>query len=276
MANTLLFIKTYASFILFALLIVLAFLYFNKYNEYKQLKADKERQENQFKGNIIAMKDSIDVEYNKKLKAFIFSKDAIVVDKLKELEQYNKELKNQLVLLKGDVIDAIDSQVHSDLGGISTIGDELKVLDEKTNSYGLKFKKHYEDEGFEQNIVGTTKFHMIPNDTLKKWFIKPDVTSFDTLTTDIKITYGFRNNKGVNEVYAISPSTKLKIVELNGAYIIDKQPTPSPVIPKRWGIGPYIGYGINTGVNSVPTFGWSMGVAVHYDILQFNFPKLGK
>jgi len=65
-------------------------------------------------------------------------------------------------------------------------------------------------------------------------------------------------------------SPKIQLTDLTGGYFIDKQPTPAAK-PKKWGIGPYLGYGINTATDlNTPRFGWSIGFAIHYDVLQFG------
>ena len=134
----------------------------------------------------------------------------------------------------------------------------------------------YKDSGFEQKIVGTSKFHVIPNELTKKWLITPETTVIDTNFTAIKITYGFKDLKNKYQVFAISASPKIQLSDLTGGYIIDKQPEAPPVPEKRWGIGPYLGYGLSAGSNLQPRFSWSIGFAAHYDILQFGFGNKNK
>ena len=78
------------------------------------------------------------------------------------------------------------------------------------------------------------------------------------------------------KVFAISKSDKVQLTDLTGGYIISKQPDSPAVPPKRFGIGPYIGYGVSAGTNLPARFGWGIGFSLHYDILQFNVPKIGK
>ena len=276
MGAILTFFKTYSSSIFFVLTVILSVILFKTCDTLKQERADREYDEKQKEQNIGAFKDSIIKEYNKKLDAYEFTKQNFVVQKLAELEAYNKDLYNELLKVKGDVIAAIKTNVQANLGGISTTGDKLETLDEKTNYYGIKFKEKYSDPGFEQRIVGTSKFHAIPNLETKKWLITPDVTTFDTIRTNLSITYGFKEVDDKYKVFAISGSPKVNLIELNGGYLIDKQPDQAPTIPKRWGIGPYIGYGVSAGTNLPARFGWGIGFSLHYDILQFNMPRIGK
>jgi len=270
MAVILEFIKKYYALLFFGVILVLSIFLFQTCSTLRKERIDREYVEKQNSQNLSTLKDSIIVAFNKKLKAYEYSKDNFVVQKLADLEQYNKSLYNELKNIKGDVIAAIKTEAHGDLGGISTT-NKVTVIDEKTNHYGLNFKTDYKDPGFEQLLVGTSKFYVIPNETTKKWTITPDVTAIDTNLTVVKITYGFKDLKDKYQVFAISPSTKIKLTELNGAYFIDKQPALSP---KKWGFGPYIGYGLSTGSNlNSPRFGWSAGFSFHYDIFQMRFSK---
>jgi hypothetical protein len=262
------FIKKYYPFILAIIIVVLSIMYFQTSSTLSKERKDRTYQEQLDKQNLNAFKDSITVNFNKKLQAYEFTKDNYVVQKLSDLEKYNKSLSDELKKVKGDVIAAIKSEVQGDLGGISS-SNNLVILDPKTNYYGLKFHTNYTDSGFVQDIKGTSKFYAVPNLDSREWNIKPDATVLDTNLTTIRITYGFKDLKNKYQVFAISPSSKIKLTDLTGGYFIDKQPTPPPVKPKKWGIGPYIGVGLNSDTKFNPTFGYSIGVSLHYSILQW-------
>jgi len=261
------FIKKYYPFIFFVLIIVLSILLFQSWSTLKKERADKKYQEEQDTQNLNALRDSITVTFNKKLKAWEYSKDNYVVQKLADLEQYNKTLTEELKKVKGDVIAAIKSEVQGNLGGI-TAATKLSVLDAPTNYYGLNFRSEYLDDGFEQKITGMSKFHVIPDEKTKKWNIVPDPTTvLDTNFVAIKMTYGFKETKNQYQVFALTKSEKIKVLGLEGGYIIDKQPLPPPSKPKKWGIGPYVGYGLE--LKQTPSFNWNVGVAVHYSIFRW-------
>jgi hypothetical protein len=269
MAKFLEFIKKNYFFIFLIAVIVLSVLLFNTCSTLKNERADRKYQEKQDAQNYSAKVDSITVVYDKKLKAYISSKDEYVVQELSDLKKYNAELAAEIKKVKGDVIDAINSKAEVNIGRISTLS-KVEVLDEKTNHYGLNFTSEYKDPGFTQTINGTSRFFVEPDLKTRKWSIKADSTIFNTNLTTISVTYGSRLNKDKKyEVFAISPSPKVKFIDLTGAYIIENQPKPATVKLKRFGVGPYIGYGLNN-FNS-PKFGMSIGVAAHYDILQFRF-----
>lgn len=274
MGEVLTFIKKYYPFISIIIMIVLATFLFQTRSTLKRERDNREYQEKQDAKNLVALKDSITVIFNKKLDAWEYSRDNYVFQKLSDLEKYNKDLANELKKIKGDVIAAIKTQVQGDLGGIAAT-TKLDVIDAPTNYYGLKFRSEYKDEGLEQKIVGTSKFHVIPDELTKKWSIAPDPTTIlDTNLIAINMTYGFKDFKDKYQVFATTKSDKIKVTGLEGGIFLDKLPPLPAEKPKKWGVGPYVGYGISTGSDlSTPRFGWSIGVAVHYDILQWRFGK---
>ncbi len=265
MADIITFIKKYYGFILFILVVVLSVFLFQTLSTLKKERADNKFQQKINEQNISAMTDSITVIFNKKLKAWEYSKDNFVVNKLSDLEKYNKNLADELKKVKGDIISVIDANVQAKLDNLS-VDSKLIVLDEKSNHYGLGFDSPYKDEGFEQHIAGMSKFFVFPNALTGKWTIKPDSTKFTTNLTNIHITYGFKELDKKYQVWAYTKSDKIEITDITGGYFIDKQ-IVAPVKKKKWGIGPYVGYGLN--LNSTPSFGGSVGFGIHYDILQW-------
>lgn len=261
------FIKKYYPFVFFISIIVLVMFLAQTCSTLNRERKDRDRQEQLDKQNLNALKDSITVHFNKKLEAYEYNKDNFVLNKLSDLEQYNKELSKELKKVKGDVLAAIQTEVQGDLGGIATSND-LVVLDKPTNYYGLKFTSNYQDSSFKQKIAGTSKFYVIPNPETREWNIRPDVTVLDTNLTSLNITYGFKELKDQYQVFAISKSDKIKITDLTGGYFIDKQ-IQKPIMPKKWGIGPYVGIGLNVDNKWNPTFGYSFGVGLHYNIFQW-------
>lgn len=268
------FIKKYYPFLFFIVIIILTVLLFQTLSTLRKERKDREYQEQQDAQNNKALLDSITVVFNKKLKAWEYSKDNYVVQKLSDLEKYDKEFADELKKVKGDVIAAIKSEVQGDLGGIEAT-TKLKVLDASTNYYGLNFSSHYKDAGFEQKITGMSKFHVIPDELTKKWSIVPDPTTvLDTNFVSLNMTYGFKEYNDRYQVFVNTQSDKIKVTGLEGGYFINKQPLPPTLSPKKWGIGPYVGYGLNTGPGlSDPRFGFNIGLALHYDIIQFRLGK---
>ena len=268
MEKILVFIKKYYPLLFFAVIILLSIFLFQTCSNLSKEKENSEFQSKLYTQNVKAMTDSITKVFNTKLSAYEFTKDNLVLNKLSELEQYNKSFSDQLKNVKGAVLSAIQTNVEGNLGGIQGSND-LTVLDSASNHYGLKFSTNYVDSGFQQKIVGTSKFYVIPNEDTKKWTLKPDVTVLDTNLTSISVTYGFKELDNKYQVFAISKSEKVKITDLTGGYFIDKQ-IQKPIKVKKWGIGPYGGFGLNTAPNlGNPQFGWSIGFGLHYSILQW-------
>ena len=257
----------YLPFILFAIIVGLSVFLFSSQSNLKRERQEREYEKKQEIQNDQAMIDSIRVVFNKKLDAWEYSKDNFLLTKIEDLENYNKKLAEEVKKIKGDVISVIDSKVQGDLGGIST-ANGLAVLDNKNNYYGLAFKNHYKDSTFEQNLEGISKFYVIPNEKDKTWNIKPDATIFDVNMTKLNITYGFRETKDKYEVFAISKSDKIRINDLTGGIVINK-PTPPKLKAKKWGVGPYIGYGLNINNDKTVGFGASLGFSIHYSIFEW-------
>jgi hypothetical protein len=255
-----------------AIVIVLGFLLFRTYTNLVTERKNMEFYQKMNEQNIRAVTDSISTVFDKKLKAWESTKDNYVLDKLEELEKYDKQLAKQLENVKGDVLAAIKTEAKTDLGGL-TLPNELLVLNPTTNYYGLRFNKNYIDPGFEAKLSGISKFYVTPNNLTNKWTITPDSTQIDTLSSNIKITYGFKELNDKYQVFAISQSKKITFTDLTGGYFINKQIVPPNKVPKRWGIGPYVGYGVTISGSNPAHFGFNAGVGVHYDIFQFNFRK---
>jgi len=239
----------------------------------KTERAQREFEIKQNAQNLSALKDSITVEFNKKLQAYEYSKDNYLLNEISELKKYNEKLYKDLSKVKGDIIAAINSNASADLSGIEA-DSQLVVYDSTTNNYGIAFKSHYADSGFVQDLEGVSKFFVYPILETNKWTIRPTSTIFNKNYTQINLTYGFRELEDKYEVFAVSSSPKVKINNLDGLFVLDKAPQKAPEKPKRWGFGPYIGAGLNTDFNlDNPRFGWSIGVSVHYDIFQWRFSK---
>jgi hypothetical protein len=236
------------------------------------VKADAEYQQKLDDQNRRAMVDSIKVEFNKKLNAYDFSKQSFVVNKLADLEKYNKQLYDELSKVKGDIMSAIDTKLKIDMPKL-TLGNKLEILNKDSGYYGLRFSNTYADLGLKQKLSGSSRFIVNMDQKKKEWVISPKNTIIDTNQIELSVTYGTRAKDKGYEVFAESKSPLVKFTELNGAYFVENQ-VLKPVSPKKWGIGPYIGFGLNTDYNLAnPRFGWSIGFSLHYDLLQWRFGK---
>lgn len=262
------FIKKYFPYITFVLLIGMSVLFFSTWSSLRQERKDRKFEQELYDQNLSTMKDSITASFDKKLKAFVFEKDNYLVEELKDLKQYNKDLERKLEKVKGDVIAAIDTKVSGKITDLATTND-LVTVDVNKGLYGLKFESKYNDTGFENIVEGTSRFYANRDIANNKWILKPDSTIFDNIESKINITYGFRELDDKYEVFAVSPSPKITINEMDGVLVLDKCPK-KPETPKRWGFGPYVGAGLN--ISKEPSFGFSVGVGLTYDIIQWRMP----
>jgi hypothetical protein len=259
--------KTFLSLIVIFIIVGLSIALYKTNDNLKKERQFRQTQLDKEISNYNSLRDSISVDFNRRLKAWEYSKDNFLLQKLSDLEAYNKVLYDQLKKVKGDIIAAVKTEAQINLNGISA-NNGLIIIDPLTNHYGLNFKSEYKDDGFEQKLIGTSKFYLSQDILNKKWIISPDVTVIDTNLTSIKVTYGFKEYKDKYQVFAICQSPKVQLTDLTGGYFINKQPT-IPIKVKKWGLGPYIGVGMNTGTQNV--IGFSIGIGLHYDIYQFNF-----
>jgi hypothetical protein len=265
------FIKKYYGVFAIAVAVLALALLFQTCSDLKTERAQREYQDRLYAQNMNAMKDSITVEFNKKLNAFDFSKQTYMVDKFNELEKYNAYLYNELKKVKGDILNALDTKLKIDVPKL-TLGNKLEILNKNQGYYGLRFKSDYSDEGFEQTIGGSSRFYANYDEKIKSWTIKPDNTILDTNQMSMKILYGTRKKDNGYEVFAISKSPIVKFTEMEGAYFVENQ-VVRPTFPKKWGLSPYVGIGINTDFNLTnPRPGWSIGIAVTYDLVQWRMP----
>lgn len=262
------FSKAFSSkFLTFTLMLIIALLVFfnlNTCDRLKQVKIEKENQQKLFDQNMSALKDSLTVTFDKKLKAYVYDKD-IFLTEFDELKNYNQELSNKINKLKGEVIAAIDSKVQANIPPVE-VDNTVEILGK--DKYGLRWKSEVSDEGFSQYIRGISKFKIDNNKVFA------DKTLIDSNMVALNITYGFKEEDNKYKVWAISKSQYVKLNSLEGAFFIDK-PAPTinqPVKYKRpWVIGPYIGYGINFD-NKMGTarIGPSIGISIQYNMLNFG------
>ena len=265
------FIKKYYSLIFFGIIIVLVVLLFSTCSRLSAEKKSHEFDNKLNNQNRIAMLDSVHKTYNKKAGMWESEKAAYIL-KQSDLELYNKGLSDTIKKLKGKISILISTRQKIDLGGIS-IDNKLITLKEP-NHYGLDWKSFYKDPGLTQIITGQSRFYAIPDNSTLKWNLKADSTFIDTNLIEIKVIYGFRELDKQYQVFATTASPKIQFTDLTGGYFIDKPLPQPPVSPKKWGIGPYIGFGLNTDYNLTnPRFGWSAGMSIHYDIIQWKFSK---
>jgi hypothetical protein len=240
------------------IIIILSILYFKSCNSLRNEKLERKRDEIIYNNNMKALTDSIMTSYNKKLEQYISVKTSFIFDDLKDLKQLNNDLYLKMKAIDNS-IGIIDSRV-SILGPlIISIGDSLKMKD--SNNYEIGWNFNYEEKGFKQTLSGNSPFK------LKNNIVTPGKSYLTKNEFEVGITYGFKDLGDRFEVFATSPSSRVKFLELEGALKIDKQ-LPQPKKVNRLVFGPNVGIGVNSGLNANDLrLGWNVGFSLTYNIL---------
>lgn len=242
-------------FLMICIIAILVFMQIQSCNDNKNLKKQNEFDKQMADQNYHAVVDQIKVEVSK-LGDSVYSKNTLMLNKIKDLKEYNASLYNELKSVKGTILSAINSIV---VGGIDSVTVANSLVKYGNGDYGLKFENHYADSGFVNDILGESRFNLTGT------FISPGNTTISKNAVELKLTYGIRDLKDRTEIFAISHSPCIRITELNGAYIMPKQVTTPPKV-RKWSIGPSVIYGFQplTGKLSV-----TFGAGVTYGIIRF-------
>lgn len=248
--------------IMFGLVVLLVILFIGSCNKIQNLKNDNTILEQNQK----ALADSLRTSKNK-IGDLEKSINILVADK-KNLKELNADLASELEKEKGKV-----SQLNKIIAGFKhdTVYIPTEIIiykpidDNGTGIYGFqsKYDTTYDVNNYRKFEVLTkfeldTTFKITPLQTMVK-----DEIGFDLVT-------GLREKDGNIEIFARSNYPDLVITDMQGA-IID--PKKHPVVkkftkPKKFGIGPYIGVGINGNQNSMG-LGVHIGFGVTYSLIQF-------
>lgn len=244
--------KNNITYIIIVVLTVICVLSINKCthmkNKYEQL-------ETIYLNNIKASLDSINTYYDKKLKEYISEKHSYILNDIKDLKQYNKELYNDLKNIK-NIVAAINSGININLPSQNSITNIYYRDTVDTNKYIIPWSFKYKDDGLFQYIYGKTNFN------IKNSKLFNISSSLDTNIILINLKYTITNEKNNYIVKAYTPSPYIKFNELDGVLIIDKPKM------KRFSIGPTFCFGINNYNNDIK-FGWNVGIGVTYALFKF-------
>lgn len=215
-----------------------------------------------------ALLDSVRISENK-IKDLVFSKNILIAEK-GNLKDLNNDLAQEVKKEKGKVrsLNRIVSRIKSD-----TVFTDNTLILYKNGTKGLSWK--YDtifDANNERHISGISDFSIDSNGNITplKTKITNDEFKFNLIT-------GLKEVNGNVEIFVRSDYPGFSVTKLDGA-IID--PNKHPIIKKftnkkRWGIGPYVGGGINYNTryntNGIPNigFGYTFGVGIHYSIIRF-------
>jgi len=234
--------------------------------------SDSEQME--YKQNLAALNDSIRV-YETKNGNLVYEKKALIGD-ANTISQMNKELKKELKDIKDNPIfitkfktKVIHDTLKVEVSGGSTIFNSDSSIITRPFSFDTTLKhddNNYRTLAGKYNVNVDTSFNI----TSDNFTIEKDEIG-------MSFTTGITENKN-NEVEIFIKSDYPGFVpsSIEGA-IID--PTESEVIKsyfpaKRWGVSPYVGYGVYLNFNKGTVgSGVTGGIAITYDILQWSGKK---
>lgn len=223
-------------------------------------KAENSVDRQMYEQNINALGDTLTNRFDKKIKAIVSENTSYLVNKITELEKYDKDMYIQLKNIKGSFI-GINSKIDIIIPTLISELNNFKQDPTDSTKFTIPWTFPYEDEGFKQVLYGNTSFRIFDNKPAE-----PIKSIVDTNKINVNLKYNFveKNNKYVVNAYSLSPI--VKFTELNGALVLDKLPS-KPTKQNPWSFGPYLGVGLNTDlVGGSPRFGWSMGFGGSYNI----------
>lgn len=223
-----------------------------------------------YEQNINALRDSVRT-YVAKNGDLVFEKAALLTES-GDLKKYNKDLADEMENLKDRAIflSKIKTKVKHD-----TLYLEPKI-DPSSITYNadstikiIPFTWGDTTEYAPDNYHRIAGMYIIEVDSS----LNVSTKNFAITTDEIGISFttGITENKdGLLEIFIKSPYPGFTPTSIDGALI---DPRESKVIkkffpPKRWSIGPYIGYGlyVGNGIGLAP----SVGISLQYGILQWG------
>lgn len=235
---------------------------FNKISNLNTDLAIAEQNEKALNDSVRVMENRLgDVEYAKN----------ILISEKKDLKNLNKNLAEELKKEKGKVFELTEyianiSNTNPD-GSVDTVYVDNYLVVYADGDYGLEWEHDtIYDANNERHLAGISKFNVDSSGL---------VTPLETIITRDEIKFnvvqGLREKDGNVEMFVRSDYPNFEVEELD-AVIID--PMKHPVLkkftkPKRWGIGPYIGVGLQYGFNNKLSAGVQGGLSIHYSILRF-------
>ncbi len=193
-----------------------------------------EKQEMEYTQNTRALLSEMETVKNKV--GNLEANNEVYIATQEDLMRLNSDLADEISKVKGEVISVIKSQVQSAIDSLK-LKNELNIYNDTT--FGLAFNETIADSGFRYTIKGESKFgaSIINN----KISIVPGLTEITENSFDIGLTYGFKEEADHYKVFATSVSPFVKINELEGALIINKEPDVKRVKPLIV-VGPSIGW----------------------------------
>lgn len=249
------------------ILFVLAIIYFRGCGDQSQTIAKYEQ-------NIAALNDSIRI-YKTKNGEIVYEKNALIVSK-NELSKYSKDLEKEIKYLKDNPIVVIKwkTKIEHDTVFIPVVPGEEHWNDDhtvKTVAFNWKYDTVYVDNNYKK-LEGK---YLVQVDTSLNVVTKSFMISKDEI--GLSFTTGLTESKDDKlEIFIKSSYPGFKPTDVQGALI---DPQKSDIIkkffpPKRWTVGPYIGYGLYFDPSKMSVgSGINVGISVSYGLFQWKSKK---
>ncbi|MFA5068150.1 MAG: hypothetical protein WC466_09005 [Candidatus Izemoplasmatales bacterium] len=236
-------------------------------NKTKELKKQLKQQEQIANQNYAALNDSIKV-YKNILGQTSFSKPIAQMNS-EDIKKYFPDLYEKLKAELGEVKVIWKTQfIYKDTGSVTNA-----IIKLDSNKYALKYDYFSSDSTL--RIKSTNTFFATPilvNGELNQYSIitEPGISTIDEMSLSLSFTTGIKKDGDKHVIFITPNSNKVTISHIEGADVSDMiSPPVSSSKPKKWSVGPYIGFGVSFGKNSQYELCPSAGIGIQYSIINF-------
>lgn len=253
------FLSKYKEYILIIIIAVLCFTLFRS--------CDNGRKVNKYYNqNMKALNE--EVKSYKDKNGQLISEKAILISDKNGLKDLNKNLSDEVDYWKKKkqkVEVVIQTEiVYVDTGSTKTVltkvgKDEYKLSFNYQSSDTLLKIKGYNNIKFNPKIIDVNKNEVELNPVVNN-------THFTEIEFKVPLKVGIKKEKGgIKRAYVTTPNDKFKVTQIDAAEIDDELKKSR----RKFGVGPFVGYGVSMDRSGVVRLGPSFGVSIHYSLLRF-------
>lgn len=246
----------------YLLLLVIAVLCFSLFKSCN----NRSRMKNEYAQNVKGLNEKINSYKDKN--GQLIGERAILISDRNGLKDLNKDLSEEVDYWKKKkqrVEVVVDTRIeYRDTGSTKTVltkvgRNEYKLnFDYQSTDTILKIKG-YNNIKVNPKIIDVSKNEVELNPIVSN-------TYFTDIEIQIPLKVGIKEEKGgIKRAYVKTPNDKFKITKIDAVEIDDELKKSK----RRFGVGPFIGYGLSMDRTGVVRVGPSVGVSVHYSILRF-------
>lgn len=199
--------------------------------------------------NLTIQSDTVKKNYNQLSKQYEFSKKSYLIQREKDLMQFNNQLAKQAKQTKNTAV-AINGTANI---ALPTQTANNSIQDTTGNQLNSKFTFQYSDSSLNQLIAGRNSIDLLHRKV---------ITAIDTNQISVKLAFNVVNQSNKYIITAFSRSKYVNFSDLNSVLIINKLPVKQQ---NRLKIGAFFGWGLNTDArfDNLRT-GYSCGVGLNY------------